>query len=1019
MRMKPLAEQMASRGRYGDDMLVHMNRHEVAGLASLSPTGRLTVNPDTGQPEAFLPFLAAMMGSWLGSAGLAGGLTAAGVSAAAAPAIGGAIGSGLATTAATGDLEQGLISGLTGYGMGAALGEIGSAGSEAATAASDAALTSGASDAAAEMAGRQAAESAANNFAGFDTSVEIDPTLIDPSAATQLPTVSTQLTPNDVGFAERNAMIGQGAMNNGVVSPLMDQAIPIAVGESGRASLETQQDYEDRLKEYNEQKERDMYGYYSGAREVVPSNSPYYGMSGGGAVPSAWHRRYQEGGETDPLNEGAIDPRTKTGLDMVNVGATQQSTIRGDTSVPAPAGYRPGFDPMWNYFPNSNPPASILGSGERAWTAEKGDTGADWLENIQGISSDDKAWFGELLNEESALLDKSYWSDADSSVIFENIQSGGLNAENKERLTRILQAGGVGVNPAAEGEGTDIALNNAFILQQANDYRARVGKPPIESLSEIGQARGGIIGYSHGGRVQHYADGGSTINDLYSEILGRDVGDAGLGFYGPQMESGQIDEAQLRDILMASPERQHYMDASNPQVDQAYQDVLGRTAGREGEEFYAGKTYEEIVAAIQGEGQGDFDVNSEYERLQQTGTPQAPTFGAEGEYPTHTESGLDLGLGAGNFVNPHTLDPEVTTPDMTTQAQQYFQDIAVPETPPWQQNVPPTQGPPPDPYTTRPPAPDSPVYQPINAPAGWDPFRAANYSSPGQAGLYAAPSQGLLQSVGWNSYDPYYGGSAQAPPPQQPPPAQTQQQPPPQQPPPEPPPADMTLEPGPAADAGPPAPELGSDIHQGAGVFQGQTRDQIADSLIQSGFFDSPEGAGQQTGNAQVAATQAAYPDVDWTNMNFTGMNFAEGGPVAPMVPGVDEADMQALIGALMMPDENSKTVIDGFIEKYGSEIFAEVRKLIMGGDDVTSEGLIPGSGGGMADNIPGMAGANQPIAASSGEYIVPADVVSGLGDGNTDAGTATLDQMMDKVRQQRTGSTQQPAPLNMGGVMP
>ena len=56
------AEELASYGRYGDSMLVHMNPVEVEGIASLTPGG-LTTNPVTGQPEAFaflIPMLASM-----------------------------------------------------------------------------------------------------------------------------------------------------------------------------------------------------------------------------------------------------------------------------------------------------------------------------------------------------------------------------------------------------------------------------------------------------------------------------------------------------------------------------------------------------------------------------------------------------------------------------------------------------------------------------------------------------------------------------------------------------------------------------------------------------------------------------------------------------------------------------------------------------------------------------------------------------------------------------------------------
>ena len=42
------AEQLAKQGRYGDTMMVHMNPIEVDALAKLSPTGQLTINPQTG-----------------------------------------------------------------------------------------------------------------------------------------------------------------------------------------------------------------------------------------------------------------------------------------------------------------------------------------------------------------------------------------------------------------------------------------------------------------------------------------------------------------------------------------------------------------------------------------------------------------------------------------------------------------------------------------------------------------------------------------------------------------------------------------------------------------------------------------------------------------------------------------------------------------------------------------------------------------------------------------------------------
>jgi len=61
-----------------------------------------------------------------------------------------------------------------------------------------------------------------------------------------------------------------------------------------------------------------------------------------------------------------------------------------------------------------------------------------------------------------------------------------------------------------------------------------------------------------------------------------------------------------------------------------------------------------------------------------------------------------------------------------------------------------------------------------------------------------------------------------------------------------------------------------------------------------------------------------------------------------------------------------------------------------------------------MADEKPAMIDGEQPAALSDGEFVIPADVVSHLGNGNSDAGAKVLEDMMDRVRKARTGSTKQ-----------
>ena len=104
--LKDAANHLATKGRYGDSMLVHMNPIEVDALSKLSPTGQLTINPDTGQPEAFLPLLGSLLAPSL--------LGAAGIGTALSPLAASAIGTGIGTIAEGGSLKEGITAGLMG-----------------------------------------------------------------------------------------------------------------------------------------------------------------------------------------------------------------------------------------------------------------------------------------------------------------------------------------------------------------------------------------------------------------------------------------------------------------------------------------------------------------------------------------------------------------------------------------------------------------------------------------------------------------------------------------------------------------------------------------------------------------------------------------------------------------------------------------------------------------------------------------------------------------------------------------
>jgi len=80
---------------------------------------------------------------------------------------------------------------------------------------------------------------------------------------------------------------------------------------------------------------------------------------------------------------------------------------------------------------------------------------------------------------------------------------------------------------------------------------------------------------------------------------------------------------------------------------------------------------------------------------------------------------------------------------------------------------------------------------------------------------------------------------------------------------------------------------------------------------------------------------------------------------------------------------------------------------------------MLKGPGDGMSDDIPAMIGKKQPARLADGEFVVPADVVSHLGNGSTDAGAKKLYSMMDKIRKARTGKKAQGKQINPNKFLP
>ena len=137
-------------------------------------------------------------------------------------------------------------------------------------------------------------------------------------------------------------------------------------------------------------------------------------------------------------------------------------------------------------------------------------------------------------------------------------------------------------------------------------------------------------------------------------------------------------------------------------------------------------------------------------------------------------------------------------------------------------------------------------------------------------------------------------------------------------------------------------------------------------------------------------------------------MGMAKGGLASMRPEGSYTANlMNEAKAALLGEHPRPSDAISKFRETFGDEALALLKDRVTGG-------RVRGAGGGMDDLVPGTIEGRQKVRLADGEFVVPADVVSGLGDGSTDQGVRKLHGLMRDVRKERTGKTSQPKA--MGG---
>jgi len=143
---------------------------------------------------------------------------------------------------------------------------------------------------------------------------------------------------------------------------------------------------------------------------------------------------------------------------------------------------------------------------------------------------------------------------------------------------------------------------------------------------------------------------------------------------------------------------------------------------------------------------------------------------------------------------------------------------------------------------------------------------------------------------------------------------------------------------------------------------------------------------------------------------------YLQEGGIMSMVPEQmnDKELVSMAIAALSgkVPQEEAVGVLSRFTARFGEDALRDLMTQVQTGAIAQNAGkaggMVRGAGDGMDDLVPAKLEGEQDVLLSDNEYVIPADVLSGIGNGSSEAGARKLDEMSDEVRMQRTGTKKQ-----------
>lgn len=518
-----------------------------------------------------------------------------------------------------------------------------------------------------------------------------------------------------------------------------------------------------------------------------------------------------------------------------------------------------------------------------------------------------------------------------------------------------------------------------------------------------------VVGGPTEAELKAKADREATVKQAYEAVFGRsDVDQEGLDYWVGQLESGKSSTDLLRDLVSGAQGADIQAAQNTDTVSKLYEDLLGRAPDAEGLSYYrsqlaAGASPEQVarnlISGAKAGSEASKISQEEYDRY----------FKQPEDTSTSTQNSVDSLVNSLNTQSLESLyssmeDGRQATADIKDLATQYINGmILTPGITPQQLR---------DGFLTELAASRPDLLTRMVGDTIANQYTMEYYGGEGSTPTTGTDIRGLADEIVKRANDPDYVKAAIQ--------------------------LASILAGGGGTDSG--AAGIGG---QGAGLVA------LAESLI-NGDDAAKTFSNVATSIAVTAVLQATGP---------IGQTIYVLDSILAKEFGYDSPIQESVLAFAKLTEKGADWVIDkvsdifggvgdfvgdigSFIGDLTGDFLAEGGLVDLPGDSMYNDntqgvlpdiegyargGIIPlpgggkiakGPGGGLDDLIPTSIDGRRAAALSDGEFVIPADVVSMMGDGSTNAGSKRLYDLVRQVRQEKTGTSRQAGPLQVGKIL-